>query len=148
KSDLWLPAYSGTESAILLAIARHLLYEDRFNRDFVEKWVNWEEYLAAERPGTPATFQAFVDALKEEYAPYTFDYAAAETGVSADRIEEAARAVADAGTAFSTHSWRAAAAGNLWGWQITRCVYLLVVHTGAIGEKGGVNMHTTNKFVT
>ncbi|MDQ3171471.1 MAG: molybdopterin-dependent oxidoreductase [Acidobacteriota bacterium] len=147
KSNLWLPAYSGTEGAILLAIARYLLFEDRFNRAFVEKWVNWEEYLAAERPGTPATFEAFVDALKEEYAPFTFEYAAAETGVSADRIEEAARAVADAGTAFSTHSWRAAAAGNLWGWQITRCVYLLVVLTGAIGAKGGVNLNATNKFV-
>ena len=55
--------------------------------------------------------------------------------------------MAAAGTAFSTHSWRAAAAGHLWGWQITRCLYLLVVLTGAIGEPGGVNLHATNKFV-
>mgnify|MGYP003348815678 FL=1 len=60
---------------------------------------------------------------------------------------EAAEAIANAGTAFSTHSWRAAAAGHLWGWQITRCLYLLVVLMGAIGEKGGVNLHAHNKFV-
>jgi hypothetical protein len=55
--------------------------------------------------------------------------------------------VAAAGTAFSTHSWRAAAAGHLWGWQITRSLYLLVVLMGAIGEPGGVNLNATNKFV-
>ena len=52
-----------------------------------------------------------------------------------------------AGHRFSTHSWRAAAAGNLWGWQITRCLYLLVVLTGSVGTVGGVNLHVTNKFV-
>ena len=50
------------------------------------------------------------------------------TGSVKDRIAlsmvEAAEAIAAAGTAFSTHSWRAAAAGHLWGWQITRCLYL------------------------
>jgi len=147
KSDVWLPAYSGTEAAILLSIVRYLLLENRFNRAFVEKWVNWQEYLAAERPNSPVTFDAFVEALKEEYGAFTFEYAAAETGVPAERIEQAARAVAGAGTAFSTHSWRAAAAGNLWGWQITRSLYLLVVLTGSVGTKGGVNFHTTNKFV-
>ena len=65
----------------------------------------------------------------------------------AAQIIEAADAIAAAGTAFSTHSWRAAAAGHLWGWQITRCLYLLVVLMGAIGEPGGVNLHATNKFV-
>ena len=31
KADLWLPAYSGTEGALLLAIARILLEEERFD---------------------------------------------------------------------------------------------------------------------
>ena len=42
---------------------------------------------------------------------------------------------------------RSAAAGNLWGWQITRCLYLLVVLTGSVGTKGGVGLHLSNKFV-
>ena len=57
------------------------------------------------------------------------------------------RRSARAGNRFATHSWRAAAAGNLWGWQITRCLYLLVVLTGSVGTVGGVNLHVTNKFV-
>jgi anaerobic selenocysteine-containing dehydrogenase len=147
KADLWLPANPGTEAALLLAIAKRLIDTGRYNRAFVRRWVNWEQYLAAMRPDLPRTFEAFETALKDEYAPFTPEYAEAETGVAAAKIVEAADAVAAAGTAFSTHSWRAAAAGHLWGWQITRCLYFLVVLTGAIGEPGGVNLHVTNKFV-
>jgi anaerobic selenocysteine-containing dehydrogenase len=147
KADLWLPAYSGTEGALLLAIVRTLLEEDLFDREFVRKWVNWAAYMAAAHRGVEPTFDNFTAALREEYARFTPEYAEQETGVPADRIVEAARAIASAGSRFATHSWRAAAAGNLWGWQITRCLYLLVVLTGSVGSKGGVNLHLTNKFV-
>jgi anaerobic selenocysteine-containing dehydrogenase len=97
--------------------------------------------------GPAATFDSFVTALMDLYAEFTPEYAEAESGVPAARIVEAARAIGRAGTRFATHNWRAAASGNLWGWQITRCLYLLVVLTGSLGEVGGVNMHVTNKFV-
>ena len=147
KADVWLPANPGTEGALLLSIARELLLTKRYNRDFVRSWVNWDAYLAARRPELPRTFESFEQALLEEYAQFTPEFAAAETGVDADQVRAAADAIARAGSAFSTHSWRAAAAGHLWGWQITRCLYLLVVLMGAIGEVGGVNHHVTNKFV-
>jgi anaerobic selenocysteine-containing dehydrogenase len=147
KADLWLPAYPGTESALLLAIAKYLLDENLYDREFVENWVNWRDYLTAERPDLPLAFDSFIAALKDLYSEFTPEFAAAETGVPAERIVEAARAIAAAGNAFATHSWRAAAAGNLWGWQITRCLYLLVVLTGSVGSIGGVNLHVTNKFV-
>jgi len=147
KADLWLPANPGTEAALILAIARHLLTTGKYNREFVRRWVNWDEYLKATKPDASRTFEAFEEALKQEYAQFTPEYAESETGVPAAQIIEAAEAVADAGTAFSTHSWRAAAAGHLWGWQITRSLYLLVVLMGAIGEPGGVNLNATNKFV-
>jgi len=147
KANLWLPAYSGTEGALLLAFARILLEENLYDREFVRTWVNWREYLRAERPELPETFDSFIDALKQLYGQFTPEYAAEETGVPAARIVEAARAIGLAGSRFSAHSWRAAAAGNLWGWQITRCLYLLVVLTGSLGTIGGMNLHVTNKFV-
>ena len=147
KADMWLPANPGTEAALLLAIARELIASGRYNKEFVRRWVNWDAWLEAAHPELPRTFESFEAALLKEYAQFTPEYAEAETGVSAAQVIEAANAVAAAGTAFSTHSWRAAAAGHLWGWQITRCLYLLVVLTGAIGEPGGVNLHATNKFV-
>jgi anaerobic selenocysteine-containing dehydrogenase len=147
KADMWLPARPGTEAALILAIAKRLIDTGRYNREFVRRWVNWESYLDARRPDLPRTFESFEAALTDEYARFTPEFAESETGIPAARVIDAADAVASAGTAFSTHSWRAAASGHLWGWQITRCLYLLVVLMGAIGERGGVNLHVTNKFV-
>src|SRR6476646_9195424 len=147
KAKHWLPAQPGTEAALLLAIARYLIDNKKYNREFVRRWVNWEAYLEAGWPELPRTFDSFEDALKQDYEVFTPEYAEIETGVSAELVIQAAEAIAAAGTAFSTHSWRAAAAGHLWGWQITRCLYFPVVLMGAIGEPGGVNLHVTNKFV-
>jgi anaerobic selenocysteine-containing dehydrogenase len=147
KADVWLPAYSGTEGALLLAMVKVILDENLFDRAFVEKWVDWRGYLEADRKDLAVSFDNFILALKELYAEFTPEFAAAETGVDAAAIVEAARAIGSAGSAFSTHNWRSAAAGNLWGWQITRCLYLLVVLTGSVGTKGGVGLHHSNKFV-
>jgi anaerobic selenocysteine-containing dehydrogenase len=147
KANLWLPAYSGTEGALLLAMVKVLLDEELYDREFVRTWVDWRGYLRAERPDLPLTFEHFIAALKELYAPFTPAFAADETGVGAAQIVEAARAIGRARGTFSTHNWRSAAAGNLWGWQITRCLYLLVVLTGSVGTKGGVGLHLSNKFV-
>jgi anaerobic selenocysteine-containing dehydrogenase len=147
KADLWLPAKPGTEAALLLAMARYIVESGRYNRDFVRRWVNWETYLDSSWPDLPRTFEGFEIAFMEEYELFTPEYAEIETGVPAERIREAADAISAAGTAFSTHSWRAAAAGHLWGWQVTRSLYLLAVLMGAVGEPGGVNLHHANKFV-
>ena len=147
KADVWLPAYPGTEGALLLAMAKVILDEDLYDREFVRRWVDWRGYLQADRRDLAVTFDNFIAALKELYAEFTPEFAAEETGVDAALIVEAARAIGNAKSAFSTHNWRSAAAGNLWGWQITRCLYLLVVLTGSVGTKGGVGLHLSNKFV-
>jgi anaerobic selenocysteine-containing dehydrogenase len=147
KANVWLPAYSGTEGALLLAMVNVLLNEELYDRAFVRTWVDWRGYLRAERTDLAVTFDNFIVALKELYAEFTPEFAAAETGVDAAQIVEAARAIGRARGKFSTHNWRSAAAGNLWGWQITRCLYLLVVLTGSVGTEGGVGLHLSNKFV-
>src|SRR5216110_2155482 len=97
KANLWLPAYSGTEGALLLAIVRILLENDLYDKEFVRNWVNWRDYLMAQHPGRPATFDSFIAALKAEYAEFTPEYAAGETGVAAERIVAAAQAIGRAG---------------------------------------------------
>ena len=147
KADVWMPAYSGTEGALLLAMVNVILDEDLYDREFMRAWVDWRGYLRAARPDLAPTFDNFIVALKDLYARFTPAFAADETGVPAELIIESARAVGRAHGTFSTHNWRSAAAGNLWGWQITRCLYLLVVLTGSVGTKGGVGLHLSNKFV-
>ncbi|MYK64864.1 MAG: molybdopterin-dependent oxidoreductase, partial [Gemmatimonadetes bacterium] len=146
-ADHWLSTYPGSEAAVLLAIANHLVVTGRYNRAFVERWWNWREYLEENHPGEPVDFETFERALRDLYAQYTFDFAAAESGVSAETLAAVAEVVAGAGARLSTHNWRSAAAGNLGGWQVARALFLLNALLGAIAVPGGTYPNSWNKFV-
>lgn len=144
-ADYWLAPWPGTEAMLLLAMANVILSEGLFNRAFVETWVNWRDVLKVKNAGT--TFDDFIRALKEHYAFATPEAAARECGVSADTIVAVAREIGRAGPAFAAHVWRNAAAGNLGGWQVARCLMFLSALVGAIGTPGGTNPNTRDKFV-
>ncbi len=146
-ADWWLAPYPGSEAAINLAIARHIIVTGRYNREFVRRWWNWQEYLAACHPELNPTFESFETVLAELYAGYTFEFAEAESGVAAATLAEVAEAVAGAGTRLSTHSWRSAAAGNLGGWQVARTIFLLNALLGAVATPGGTFPNAWNKFL-
>ena len=146
-ADWWMSPWPGSEAAVLLAIARILITERRYHREFVRRWVNWEEYLREERRDLPPTFDAFERSLEELYATYTPEFAERESGVQAATIVEVAREIARAGTALATHVWRNTAAGNLGGWQVARALELLVVLMGAVGTPGGTAPNVYNKVI-
>ena len=146
-ADHWLAPHPGTEPAILLAIANHLIQNRLYDREFVRRWWNWQEFMGSERPETEATFERFEEELRGLYAEYTFEMAASESGIDAATIAEVARLVAGAGTKLATHNWRSAAAGNLGGWQVARCLFLLNALTGAVASEGGVFPNAWNKWV-
>lgn len=146
-ADYWLSPWPGTEAALLLAIGHVLVGERLYNRDFLRRWVNWEEYLREERPGSPQTFEAFEAALADTYAGYTPEFAERESGVSASLIVAIARDIGRAGAALATHVWRNAAAGNLGGWQVARALEFLVVLMGAVSTPGGTAPNLWNKAI-
>ncbi len=166
RADVWLPTWPGSESWVLLSIARHLLETGRWNREFVRRWVNWRETLAAapkfaEDPKVRQLAQAaaerklkegdwafedFVEVLKAMYAEFTFEKAAEEAQVPVERIREAAEIVAEAGTRLATHTWRSATMGNLGGWQVARTLFFLNVLTGSVATEGGTGLTTWDKF--
>ncbi|MFQ5689415.1 MAG: molybdopterin dinucleotide binding domain-containing protein [Gemmatimonadota bacterium] len=146
-ADHWLPTIPGSEAAVLLAIARHLIRNDLYNRDFVRRWWNWREYLEACHPDLEPTFENFERELGKIYEEYTFEFAARESGVDAGILQEVARTVAAAGTRLSTHTWRSAASGNEGGWQVARTLFLLNALMGAVATEGGTYPSSWNKFV-
>jgi anaerobic selenocysteine-containing dehydrogenase len=146
-ADVWLAPHPGSEPAILLAIAGHLVRTGRYDREFVRRWWNWEEYLAARRPDAPRTLESFEAAFLELYAEYTFAFAARESGVAEETIARVADIVAGAGSRLSTHTWRSASAGNLGGWQVARTLFLLNGLLGAVATPGGTYPNAWNKFV-
>ncbi|HLH68866.1 MAG TPA: molybdopterin-dependent oxidoreductase, partial [Candidatus Dormibacteraeota bacterium] len=146
-ADYWLSPQPGSEAAINLAIARHILETGRANWEFIHDWWNWREYLAACRPDGPQDFETFQELLREEYRSFTFEMAAAESGIDPSVIAEVAEVVAGAGTAFSCHSWRSAAAANLGGWQVSRTLFFLAALLGAVATPGGTFPNAYNKYV-
>jgi anaerobic selenocysteine-containing dehydrogenase len=163
-ADTWIAPWPGSEPAILLAIANHLITTGKYNREFVSKWVNWEEYLKSQtppvlarvransksqtsNPQSPISFEAFEEALKKQYARYTFEFAAQESGVEASVLKGIAEDVANCGGKLATHNWRSAGSGNLGGWQVARCLFFLNVLTGSIGVEGGTSANAWDKWV-
>ncbi len=146
-ADHWLAPQPGSEAAIHLAIANHLIRHRLYNRAFVERWWNWREYLAHVHPGIEPTFESFEKTLEAEYEGYTFEFAAAESGIDAGTLAEVAAVVATAGTRFASHNWRSAAAGNEGGWQVARTLFLLNALLGAVATPGGTYPNAWNKFV-
>ncbi|HEX9034744.1 MAG TPA: molybdopterin-dependent oxidoreductase, partial [Streptosporangiaceae bacterium] len=146
-ADYWLSPQPGSEAAINLAIASYLIRTGQYNREFVRRWWNWAEYLTACYPERPVTFTEFEALLADLYSDFTFEFAAAESGIDAAVLAEVAEVVAGAGTRFSCHNWRSAAAGNLGGWQVSRTLFLISALLGAVATEGGTFPNAWNKFV-
>jgi anaerobic selenocysteine-containing dehydrogenase len=146
-ADFWLAPRPGSEAAIHLAIANHLIANGLYDREFVRRWWNWQEYLEIEHPALEPTFESFERMLAVEYEGYTFEMAAEESGIDAETLRRVAETVATAGTRLSTHNWRSAAAGNEGGWQVARTLFLLNALMGAVATPGGTYPNAWNKFV-
>jgi anaerobic selenocysteine-containing dehydrogenase len=160
-SDVWLPTWPGSETTVLLAIANHLIQNDLYDKEFVQRWVNWEETLQAVDAGQLVVddsdlemdkaakddFETFDKVLKALYAEFTFERAAEEAQVPVDRIRATAEYVAACDGKLATHTWRSASIGNLGGWQVARCLFFLNILTGSVGTPGGTQANSWNKFV-
>jgi anaerobic selenocysteine-containing dehydrogenase len=147
-ADYWLPTKPGSEAAVLLAMARVILEEELYDAQFLYDWTNWQQYLEELHPEKDSSsFDAFIEAVKEDYAGYTPEFAETESEVPAERIVEVARMIGEAGPAVAAHNWRAAAAGNLGGWQVSRTLAFLNVLTGSWGRRGGTSPNGWNKWL-
>ncbi len=153
-ADLWIAAWPGTEPVIYLYLVQRMLSENKVNKAFVKKWLNWEVmldnkaylefmvqkgYLSKVPQGN--SFGAFMELLTELYAPYTLEYAVKETHVPAYKLEALYDMFIWAGTSISSYFWRASAAGNRGGWMGGRTGYLAIALRGAIGPEGGTFFH-------
>ncbi|MHB8450482.1 MAG: molybdopterin-dependent oxidoreductase [Mycobacteriales bacterium] len=146
-ADLWIAPWPGSEAAILLAVASHLLRTRQIDHAYLERWFNWQTYLENMHPEAERTFSSFLDRLEGDYARFTFEYAAAESAVPAEKIAELARVVAQCDHRLAAHVWRSACAGNLGGWQVARALWFVLALTGSIGTVGGTSPNGWDKFI-
>lgn len=147
QADFWLSPYPGTEAAINLSIVNFLLESELYDREYLRRWWNWQEWMADVHSDKDQSFDSFIVELKKTYSSFTFEYASKESGIGEDVLREVAGVIGKAKTKFSSHIWRSAAAGNLGGWQISRTVVLINALLGAIATEGGTYPNAWNKFV-
>jgi len=145
-ADHWISPWPGTEAAMLLGVARELLERDAVQHEFVERWVEWRSYLGAKDPEGPGTYERFIECLKADYAGFTAEYVADQCKIPARTVTDLADEIERAGTQFTSHLWRNAAAGHEGGWLIARALMLLHALTGSVGTPGGLNPNSWDKF--
>ena len=120
-ADYWLPTQPGSEAAVNLAIASHLI-TDRPLRPGVRAAL--VELGGVPRP--PATRRCrppsrLRGVLAGLYAEFTFEFAAAESGIPAQHAGRGrGRGRRARGTSSRATAGVSAAAGNLGGWQVSR----------------------------
>ena len=94
---------------MLLAMAKVILDENRFDAAFVTDWTNWQDLEIDGFRAKGHSFETVIEALKKHYACFTPEFAEKESGVKADVIVNIAREIASAGTRFASHLWRGSA---------------------------------------
>ena len=119
KARTWLPIRPGTDTALLLAWIHVIVREKLFNTQYVE------------------TFTLGLEQLEQHVAGFTPEWAAAETGLSADDIRDTARRFAAAAPAALVHPGRH---GTWYGADDTnraRAGAILNALVGSWGHRGG-----------
>ena len=115
-ADVWLRPYPGTDPALLGGLLRAVIDSGLADLDFVHQ--NAEGW----------------DVLTASLEPFTLDAVAKETGVPADRIEEAARLFAQAGAGAILLGGDNSVGGTRR--TTSRMVAALAVATGNVGKPG------------
>lgn len=130
KADKWLPIRPGTDMALALAMAYHIIKKNLVNKEFVEKWVEGYDKVKQfilEKQYTPEWAQPITDIPAEEIKQLAEEYASAE------------RSVIFASRGIAQHS-------N--GVQTIRALMILPAVTGHWGKKGaGIQMSTSGKML-
>ena len=123
KADRWLPIRTGTDMALALAMAHHILSHDLHDKAFCEKWVEgwetWRDYI-------------FEKGYSPEWAEPVTGIPAAEIRAVAEDIASADGCVIFASRGINQHTNSA---------QTNRTLMYLAAITGNWGRPGGAFMN-------
>jgi thiosulfate reductase/polysulfide reductase chain A len=127
KATHWLPIKPGTDIALLLAWMHVLIYEDLYDKKYIEKYAYG------------------FDQLKAHVANFTPEWAAGITGVEPAKIKAAIRTMAKAAPASVIHPGRHV---TWWGDDTQRLRSIAIINAlmGAYGRRGGMYMGVKKKL--
>lgn len=128
KASRFFMVRPGTDYAFNLGVINELLAEGLYNTEYAARFIQ------------------DLEALRAFTAPYTPEWAAAETGVSAKELRAFARELADAAPSVIWHpGWMNARYSD--SFYMSRTIYIINALLGAVGAKGGLPLAATPKDV-
>jgi thiosulfate reductase/polysulfide reductase chain A len=119
KARTWMPIRPGTDTALLLAWIWVIVTENRYQRDYVEQHATG------------------LEELRTHIAPFSPEWAAAETGLDASQIRETARRMAAAAPATLVHPGRHSTWYGPADLHRIRAMAILNALLGSWGHRGG-----------
>jgi thiosulfate reductase/polysulfide reductase chain A len=119
KADRFLLIRPGTDYALNLSVIHVLLNQQLYDADFAQNWLN------------------DIDALRSFVAPYTPEWAEAETGIQADAIVSLVQEIAKAAPAVIWHPGILTARYKD-SFYVCRTAFIINVLLGSIGARGGL----------
>ncbi len=136
REDEWIPIRPGTDAALVAGIAWVLINENLVDQPFLDKYcVGYDETTLPE--GAPANghYKAYILGHGEDATAKTPEWAAAITGIPADRIIKLAREIGTAKPAYICQGWGPQRQAN--GELTSRAIAMLPILTGNVGINGG-----------
>lgn len=134
--DEWVPIRTGTDAALVAAIAHEWIANDQVDKDFLDTYcVGYDEDTMPESAkGQNKSYKDYIMGTGYDMVEKTPEWAAPITQIPADKIRELANEIASAKAPFIVQGWGLQRHSN--GESATRAICMLPVLIGQIGLPG------------
>ena len=132
----WIPIYGGTDVALIAALSYVMVKENLYDKEFMATHaVGFDEDTLPEDAPANSSWMAYIMGKSDDGTEKTPEWAAAITGIPADRIVKLAREMATTKPCamFQGWGWQRRAYGE----QPVRALPILAAMTGNFGISGG-----------
>ncbi|MEG0620004.1 MAG: DMSO/selenate family reductase complex A subunit [Raoultibacter sp.] len=132
----WLPIRTGTDAALVNALAHELIANNKVNLDFLHTYcVGYdEETLPASAQGQGKSYKDYIMGTGYDKVEKTPEWAAPITQIPADKIRDLATAIGASKALFVAQGWGSQRHSN--GENTARAICMIPILTGMIGKPG------------
>lgn len=134
--DEWLPIRTGTDAALVAAIAHELIVDEKVDLDFLHTHcIGYdEETMPESAKGQNLSYHDYIMGTGYDMVEKTPEWAAPITQIPADKIRELAQQIEGAKAMYVCQGWGPQRHSN--GESATRAICMLPLLTGMIGKPG------------
>lgn len=136
REDEWIPIRPGTDAALVAGLAHVMISENLVDQPFLDKYcVGYDEKTLPANAPRNGHYKAYILGEGDDGVEKTPQWAAAITGIPADRIIKLAREIAGTKPAYIAQGWGPQRQAN--GELTSRAIAMLPILTGNVGVNGG-----------